>query len=891
MDYELNGIDAAVEGTCKWLLGHKMYETWVTRDQGLLWIKGKPGSGKSTLLKYALNNMVTSGIENAMVLRFSFYGRSKIELQRTPLGLYRSLLHQVLSQAPAALLDLVDTFQQRCKGMGSPPEKWQWHPEELWRFLERSLQNVPTEYSVWLFVDALDECGSENAVELARKFQCLFQRPTSINSKFHICISCRHYPILDPYCELAICVENENRKDIAISVDKWLSTFQAHTSSDIPEFIKGRASGLFLWAKLVVGRVLQLDSEGFGLDKIKKEIDSIPPGLNEIYHSLTRDMRQASLKLIQWICFSTDPLSIDELRWAMVVEVNCPHRSLREYRSAEDYVSDNARMKRRVETLSCGLAEITTSFGDPVVQLIHQSVKDFFVEKGLPVLLLKWGLVLSLDTLKRPKIGCSHESWRQCASAEGSECNRDIDERLKAISRGLAEAVSSTNEQVIDFIRRTVDSLPRKDLPSLIYGLVGITSSSRDRVDVYEFVREFFEQISEDSDFADTAVGLAHYRLSRICVRYLEMEEIGQSSSFQHDKIRSDFPFLYYATTSWVFHTEQCDSKSVPQIDLLQLFDWPSNDLVELWLRVSRHCLPRGSTLVHVSSRYQISGLLEAILERVDRSPHIDSKNSQDRTPLSWAAGIGNEAIVKLLLKGGADIESKDGDGRAPLLYAAWHGHEAVVEQLLEKKANIESRDDDSQTPQLWIGWKRDHGQIAQMCDFFLRQGNIVIMNPPSREIRSQTALPVKRGDNNSQINWKRSPLMDAASHFRVSQMHEKAMPIKSAPRQDGGRTALSWAAEDGNEAIVRILLDRGANTQSKDGYGRTPLSYASWAGHKAVAKMLLDKGADIESKDREGMTSLSYASWAGHKTVAKLLLDKGADIESKDRSGRTPLV
>jgi hypothetical protein len=43
-------------------------------------------------------------------------------------------------------------------------------------------------------------------------------------------------------------------------------------------------------------------------------------------------------------------------------------------------------MKRRVQTLSRGLAEVTPPFGAQVVQFIHQSVKDFFVEKGLSAL-------------------------------------------------------------------------------------------------------------------------------------------------------------------------------------------------------------------------------------------------------------------------------------------------------------------------------------------------------------------------------------------------------------------------------------------------------------------------------------------------------------------------
>ena len=41
------------------------------------------------------------------------------------------------------------------------------------------------------------------------------------------------------------------------------------------------------------------------------------------------------------------------------------------------------------------------------------------------------------------------------------------------------------------------------------------------------------------------------------------------------------------------------------------------------------------------------------------------------RTPLSYAAGSGHEAVVKLLVEKGAEPDSKDDNGRTPLWYAA----------------------------------------------------------------------------------------------------------------------------------------------------------------------------------------------------------------------------
>lgn len=73
-------------------------------------------------MKYALQEV--PAIYDADTLTFSFFFHSRGDkLQRTPLRLYQSLLHQILKRVPGALTDLIDYFEEQRKTIGEPGDK------------------------------------------------------------------------------------------------------------------------------------------------------------------------------------------------------------------------------------------------------------------------------------------------------------------------------------------------------------------------------------------------------------------------------------------------------------------------------------------------------------------------------------------------------------------------------------------------------------------------------------------------------------------------------------------------------------------------------------------------------------------------------------------------
>jgi len=107
------------------------------------------------------------------------------------------------------------------------------------------------------------------------------------------------------------------------------------------------------------------------------------------------------------------------------------------------------------------------------------------------------------------------------------------------------------------------------------------------------------------------------------------------------------------------------------------------------------------------------------------------------------------------------------------------------------------------------------------------------------------------------------------------------------------GRTPLSFAAENGREEVVKLLLGREEVDPDKpNNYGLTPLSYAAMNGCEGVVKSLLGREeVNPDKPDNDHPTPLSHAAQNGHTVVVKILLEREeVDPYNPDSGGQTPL-
>lgn len=103
------------------------------------------------------------------------------------------------------------------------------------------------------------------------------------------------------------------------------------------------------------------------------------------------------------------------------------------------------------------------------------------------------------------------------------------------------------------------------------------------------------------------------------------------------------------------------------------------------------------------------------------------------------------------------------------------------------------------------------------------------------------------------------------------------------------GPSPLFWAILRENEAIVKLLLQRGAkNFESKNRIGECMFPLMIVSGNATIASLLIAHGADPDHQNEQGQTALQYACSDGFLDTAKAL--RGADPNLTNENDEAPL-
>jgi len=290
------------EGSGKEQMPWSSFPAWLENDsENVYWITGKPGSGKSTLMKYIGSDPRTAShlakwSSNRPNLIAAFYSWNPgVDLQRSQEGLLRSLLHQILQQAPHIAPRLFPSRWAMMKLFGQYSNPLIRVPDWTLRELFESITSIDSftnaTFNLALFIDGLDEFSGDFAglIQLIRRFHNF--------SGVRVCVSSR--PWNDFSETFADCpqlrMELLTRGDMVrftrgnFQSNRAFMELRGTLRAEADELISGivdKALGVFLWVSVVTRMILGGLTDGDSLPDLRVILDELPEELEALYSSL-----------------------------------------------------------------------------------------------------------------------------------------------------------------------------------------------------------------------------------------------------------------------------------------------------------------------------------------------------------------------------------------------------------------------------------------------------------------------------------------------------------------------------------------------------------------------------------------------------------------------------
>jgi ankyrin repeat protein len=881
IDYRRMDIKAAHTKTCEWFLQSRCYLDWIdvaklNQHAGLFWIKGKPGAGKSTLMKFTLGQAERM-INADAIISFFFHARG-VDLQKSTMGMYRSLLWQVLAKLPMLRSCFEDAgFVKHEDNGNSDRIAPQWSLEILKDLFERAVLavNLPRPVSLVCFIDALDECEESQIRDTLSFFESLANKTLSSSNTLRVCLSSRHYPNITINCGLDLILERQagHSQDITHYLNNKLKIGHSKLAEEMRQEVQKRASGVFMWVVLVVD-TLNKEYDSGRIHALRNRLMNIPGDLHELFRDImTRDElhRNELLLCIQWVLFSRRPLTPSELYFAILSGLGSDViADLIE----EDIEITTEDMQRFILDCSKGLVEIVSSESS-TVQFIHESVRDFLLTKnGLPELWTHLGTDFQ---------GISHDTLKQCcvtylniaiSSIPGASILKDSQSAARcfpflhyAVRNVLrhADLAEERHIQQVDFIEKFdwpnwielsdlfLEHTLFRHTPNASPAYIFAEFDLPNLIETHPSCSSYFEL--EDERYGSPLLASIIARSYRVLRKFLELDVLRQPNvpllrqllnEFCSSKIKRHGPSSRISRR----FTFQRGSEALNLI--LSIRD---GSLVPFFLAAGKDmrlmCENWGSLILAAipdrDERFALHVLQAGMNLNVEDSGAVILYEASSK---GW-----REVVEEILSNGNVDVKTGNSQGMTPLCITVQRGYKEITGLLLDSgQVQVNSEDGKGRTP------------LAIAC----QTGNIVL---------ARLLLATGNATVNSTDKFGQSPLTYAASrgYCDIVALLLQTKDIDVNSRDNSHRTPLSYAAERGHEEVVALLLaNPTVDLNSKDRSSWSPLLHAACRGCERVVKLLLlqDK-INVNLRCRTGYTALILAAREGHVAIVRLLLGR----------------
>jgi ankyrin repeat protein len=356
---------------------------------------------------------------------------------------------------------------------------------------------------------------------------------------------------------------------------------------------------------------------------------------------------------------------------------------------------------------------------------------------------------------------------------------------------------------------------------------------------------------------------------------------------------------------------------------------------------------PGGETALMTAAR---AGAVNAVTLLIDRGAAVNAREGvRGQTALMWAVLENHPAVVRLLIAKGADVNARtnvsvpDGTTGAPqatsgdigahgpgiyrsravpspsgamtaLLFAAREGNLEMARILVGAGAELE-RPSANGTRPLVVAITNNHIELAAFLldagadanaadSFYKRTPLYAAVEMRNPDYTRDTPPPVP--DTRDPMDLVNALLARGANpNARANTTPFRGFYQVSANWANfDGQTPFLRAALSGDVALMRLLLDHGADPNLGTNDGATPLMAAAginWVvaqtysrsdnEYLEAARLCLDRGADVNAVNSQGFTAMHGAANRGFDAMIKLLAERGAKLDVKDKQGRTPMT